>query len=1336
MASFYGNIKNNSRSSFIFDRIYTSRCEMEKALYEVKDDNGVVAGDGVFINRYVLINYGYSAKGIYTLIKRSQVNESNYSQYYYIVDESNHNEYYDELTKKYYLPGNVYAKNNDVRQWENEAENTLDYYQKTNFINRFDINLKENSYYADNREADAEKYYASYDHTVWQKIYSDNKEKYILVAELDAAAPTFELITDAPYEMGGSPHFDLSLSSDLNYVYHVPKNWDIILNEYNPNILTEEIEEQISNLKPENFHSNDDYDLAVQNIENHPEQLESYWYYENDLFDKDKTFNIKEDYPFINKKGFDKTTHVIKPVQEEGIKLIETKSTMKYTIHQYRAIALTKDTYTKKRYYTVSTTTPPRLIDDPDTHIFTIENTYFIALLENPTYYIVCPLEKNIKKNSYTPSLKREAENNEAYWYTPDIDHAFELSLDDFDSTKQYYELTTICDEDNNRIREHKKDTKRLDIFLPSIGNAIATMYDAIYGKPRYASRRIIGYTNKENFNYEQNDYGAYEIQTSQYTLTDEEVNNLRIPIYLKADGSLSGYILYSDLDKFETNSSGSYMILGQIYEIKHAYKNEQIINESDNNTWDIPVYQLVDNIIGYTTENIVDTYTSNEDGQYIVNGNAYDLTQDDIDELSPEMIPGIYDVPVYAKENKNARPYDDAKLFGAFAPPYDNINEEDNISMGWALDTLKKYISELRYLANGQNGSVGNSLGLQSDWTLDDDQSFGYIYHKPDIITSFIPSTDQSFITGKTYYIKKIDNISESDNFGYEYYEEVNDSTINVGDSPSSLNYYEIPKTMAKNAETEFYRREDVVGFVSSSDIQMFDKLELCNKYYQKVENTNNPDMVYYKKTENNFIIEENEFDPSTIYYIKIELTDNKYLQKTNTTNDSEKVYYKKEANDFIVEEDEFDSSTTYYTEVIDKNQIFTINSNYYLITNDQINNLQKYSDGKKTYEVIKFEGTTSFIPTESYFINNGSRYIPAYKTIGTYTFQPITQEQYGENCLCYFNKFQEIKVEKNAGYLSAEDDLSSFEQIETCDEYYQKVQDTSNSDIIYYKNENGSFIEENELDPSIIYYKKIELTNHKYLRKIIDLTNSTIIYYKKENDSFVEEEFDDIDSNIQYYTEVKQKSHNLFIINQQYYFITDEQLDNINKEENSTYNIPIERVNSIIERKYRFESMGDFNNIYLTTGNFHNGNLENGDLDDKTEFNNKRIKKFYITINEDEELEMTDEFAILSIENMTRRQLIDYLLDKELEHIGLPLASYEIIEVFNEDYQIYRNRNNNAFDFNQYVVSIKQEPLDKNYWEQNRNKGITYYLREYKPIAQIDYEINTIWNSIKVND
>jgi hypothetical protein len=34
-----------------------------------------------------------------------------------------------------------------------------------------------------------------------------------------------------------------------------------------------------------------------------------------------------------------------------------------------------------------------------------------------------------------------------------------------------------------------------LDIYLPSIGNAIAMMYDSIFGKPRYRERKIIGYT-------------------------------------------------------------------------------------------------------------------------------------------------------------------------------------------------------------------------------------------------------------------------------------------------------------------------------------------------------------------------------------------------------------------------------------------------------------------------------------------------------------------------------------------------------------------------------------------------------------------------------------------------------------------------------------------------------------------------------------------------------------------------------------------------------------------------------------------------------------------------
>ena len=1100
MASFYGNIKNNSRSSFIFDRIYSSRCEMEKALYETVDSNGAIAGDGVFINRYVLINYGYSAEGYYTVVDNAIVaaaagsskNSEAFGTYYRKIDGDSN-----------YYPANY---NLNTKAYDIEYNPSVIYYKKTNFVERFAINLEEEANYAKNRKADAEKYYANFDHTVWQKIYSDNQEKYILVAELNPEAPTYELIVDAPGTMDGAPHFDLSLSTELNYVYHVPKTWNIVLNEYNPN---------------------EDYS---------DDSINTYWYYENDLSNDNKTFKIKEEYPFINKQGFDKTTRIIKPIQEEGIKLIDTKSIMEYIIHQYRITPLTVDTYTKNRYYIMSTEISPELIDNPNNHIFDINNTYFIAQKADPTYYITCPLVKNEDETAYIPMLELDSLKNEAYWYTNDIDKVFILSLEDFDSTEKYYELTTVVDSEGNRLRKHEKDTKRLDIFLPSIGNAIATIYDAIYGRPRYASRCIIGYTNKDNFNYEQSDFGAYEIQSSQYTLTTEEVNSLRIPVYMKETGDLRGYITYEELEKFETNSSGPYMILGQIYNIKPVYENDDISFESKDNVWDIPVYELIDNIIGYTSEATMIPYTQNDDGQYIINNIYYDLTDDDISELSPELIPGVYDIPVYARENINARPYDDGKLFGTFAPPYDNITEEDNVSMGWALDTLKKYISELRYLANGQNGSLENGLGLQSDWTLDDDQSFGYIYHKPDIITTFIPSSDETFVSNKIYYMKKIDNDPYSDNFGYEYYEEVPlDIAVSEEDTPSLLGYYEIPKTMAKNAETEFYREESVVGFVSSSDIRLFEKLEV---------------------------------------------DENKYLQKTSDTDNPEIIYYKKDGDSFIVAE-EIETNVNYYIEVIDKDRVFIINNQYYYITNAQVNDLQKYSDSKKIYEVTKLPEQVNFIPTESYFVKSGSRYVPAYKTTGTYSFQPITQEQYGEKCLCYFDKFQEITVE--------------------------------------------------------------------------------------------------------------------------------------NQE--------------IVKRKYRFNSYGDANNIYLTTGEF----------DSNTDFWNKRISKFYITINGNAELELTDDLIIVDIENMTRQQLVEYLLDNELEHVDLPSASFEIIEVFNEEYQIYKNRNNNAFDFNQYVVSIKQDYFtedDEEYWERNRNKGVIYYLRDYKPITQIDYEINTIWNSIKVDD
>jgi len=33
---------------------------------------------------------------------------------------------------------------------------------------------------------------------------------------------------------------------------------------------------------------------------------------------------------------------------------------------------------------------------------------------------------------------------------------------------------------------------------------------------------------------------------------------------------------------------------------------------------------------------------------------------------------------------------------------PYDNLDDQDDISMGWGMEELKSYISELRYLSHG----------------------------------------------------------------------------------------------------------------------------------------------------------------------------------------------------------------------------------------------------------------------------------------------------------------------------------------------------------------------------------------------------------------------------------------------------------------------------------------------------------------------------------------------------------------------------------------------------------------------------------------------------------
>lgn len=63
-----------------------------------------------------------------------------------------------------------------------------------------------------------------YDCTVWQKIYSNGKLSYAMLAELNSVVPTFAISADAPTETLIAPHFD-DRSTNVLYNLHTQPSW-------------------------------------------------------------------------------------------------------------------------------------------------------------------------------------------------------------------------------------------------------------------------------------------------------------------------------------------------------------------------------------------------------------------------------------------------------------------------------------------------------------------------------------------------------------------------------------------------------------------------------------------------------------------------------------------------------------------------------------------------------------------------------------------------------------------------------------------------------------------------------------------------------------------------------------------------------------------------------------------------------------------------------------------------------------------------------------------------------------------------------------------------------
>ena len=175
MSSFYGNIKFNNQTPLIYDKIYTSRSQMEDECHS----------DGIFNGRYVLVSYGDIRYTPYHKIE--PMNEVDFANaikagnIYYIVETTT----VDNVTTSRFIETTEYKAGQD-------------YYIRTVY------SIDEASDFAKNKAIDEARYNHDYHSTVWQKIWtstqdSDNiEEKYIMVSHLNAETPKVTMIVDAP----------------------------------------------------------------------------------------------------------------------------------------------------------------------------------------------------------------------------------------------------------------------------------------------------------------------------------------------------------------------------------------------------------------------------------------------------------------------------------------------------------------------------------------------------------------------------------------------------------------------------------------------------------------------------------------------------------------------------------------------------------------------------------------------------------------------------------------------------------------------------------------------------------------------------------------------------------------------------------------------------------------------------------------------------------------------------------------------------------------------------------------------------------------------------------
>ena len=412
---FYGNITNTSKTNFVFDKIYTNRKAM--------DEN--IATDGVFIGRYVLVEYGQITKD--SFIRAYLINDKFYTTN---VENTNTEILYttdkNKVKDRYITNGIVIytiTKNN-------KNEDVYTYYEcnggksveqdgiyRPTFSETPGKDIENDPYFYNfNQDKAVEAYGGTrsrgYDGTVWVKTSINNDIKYVNIAELNSVVPSFDMVADAPTMSPILPHFDTA-SNNVYYKLHWQPAWGMRIAE------TLDGKDEFS-----------DYVTSwSQEVYNKEGKTSTQWYFPNEL-QEDKitkgvwrTLKAGEQPPtinadiYFNKAAFD--SQVGETVINKDV--------------NYKPITLTSSTYVKGKYYYKS-------------------------------------------GNDYLPDNRGFNSSRNPYYEK--LENYIGITADGLSGNE--YNL-----HDGTSDTEQKPDTQQIHINLPAIGNMMSEAWDIIHGENR-----------------------------------------------------------------------------------------------------------------------------------------------------------------------------------------------------------------------------------------------------------------------------------------------------------------------------------------------------------------------------------------------------------------------------------------------------------------------------------------------------------------------------------------------------------------------------------------------------------------------------------------------------------------------------------------------------------------------------------------------------------------------------------------------------------------------------------------------------------------------------------